>query len=897
MRIWGAIIYILILPFSIKANEINITIVPQKYTYEPGTNTTIPIILINKENHKVTYELTTYSQSNKILLLNAKKIIEIQPQQKENILLPISITKDCNYGEHIITLKIVDNKSTSYQLFDLKINVTKNEQFTLNTLNSVDYVKAGDTINSDFTIKNTGNTKQTIIVKSNHGTILGNNTVNLKPQEEKIVRVYKITNPKEAKENNQLLDVTINGRNTENKLSAFTNTKIIPINPQTMDAYKRLPIQLSLNYINMRQQNKSQHGFQGELYLNTSLNKRNNDLLEMKIISKNPIEQYYYTKYDEYYATYSNKDIYIHIGDKVYSSSYLTEYARYGKGVEVQYKIGKFGLSGFYNKPRFFKNIEDEFNIKSNYAINKSNTLSIGYLQKRQTKNSSTHLPYVIYTTNIIKHTAIEFEYAYSKHSKLDGSAYRIDLNTKLKKFNGRINYSYSSPNFRGYFANTTNINSALNYTISSKINAFLTHSQNEKNRQRDTLFFEAPLFKQTQFGIDYNYAKKGKITLFNGYMKNEDRLTKSLFKYEELFTKININQQLGPIQLDINNHFGYTKNNLSNKKGKSSIQQVSLSIYKYNANLMIYGSMYNTSRYDYSNQKNFYYGGRLNKIFSKSTMANIFYQSNYIPEEYYADRNQFEGSVIQNIGNNHALELSGRYLIQRGEIGDKDLIVSLKYKALLNVPIKKIITYTSLTGHISDNSKGLKAIRVQLGNNYAITDKDGNYTFKNIVPGDYYLDIDRSTLSIDAISRISLPKAITIVGENLNQQNFEITKAAVIKGNIKYNDYLNPNSLSTDLETILSTNIIIEATDGNKTLRRIARINTSFDFTYLQPGSWKIKIYANSLNKNLKIATDTFEFMLVPSELKQIQIEIKANQKEIFYQQEPINVGYIGAK
>jgi protocatechuate 3,4-dioxygenase beta subunit len=38
------------------------------------------------------------------------------------------------------------------------------------------------------------------------------------------------------------------------------------------------------------------------------------------------------------------------------------------------------------------------------------------------------------------------------------------------------------------------------------------------------------------------------------------------------------------------------------------------------------------------------------------------------------------------------------------------------------------------------------------LGSYLSVTDKEGNYIFKNIVPGNYFLEIDRSTTGINDI-------------------------------------------------------------------------------------------------------------------------------------------------
>ena len=68
------------------------------------------------------------------------------------------------------------------------------------------------------------------------------------------------------------------------------------------------------------------------------------------------------------------------------------------------------------------------------------------------------------------------------------------------------------------------------------------------------------------------------------------------------------------------------------------------------------------------------------------------------------------------------------------------------------------------------------------LGSNLSVTDKDGNYSFKNVVPGDYFLEIDRSTTDINDISDISLPASLHLINKE-NTFNFGLTTASMIKG------------------------------------------------------------------------------------------------------------------
>lgn len=901
MNYFLAILCIFTLPFSVFSNDISIEIVTKKYSYAPGATTSIPITLVNNKNIEIEYEIIASSLTDHIEIFDTNKKIKLSPLGKEIILIPIKISNNCAVGEQQIVLKITDKTSSDYRLFNININITQKDDLSVLPIKEKEFIKSGDTIYSIFSVKNLGNISQNIEMTSQNGIILDNTKIQLLPQEEKLITIRKITNSKEKKSFLQTIDLNIIRTSNNNpKITAYNHFNVIASNPEELDAYKRLPIQISLSYLNMSQMDKKSNGFQGEIYTKGSLKPNGEDSFELRFLSKNPIEYNAYAQYEEYYAKYQNKNASIHLGDKLFSSSFLTEYARYGRGLELHYDIKNIRIGGFYNKPRFYNNIKYETNVYTRYTINPKNNISIGYLYKKSLQNDldeddlynqNAHLPYITFNTKAIHNTNIETEYAYSITNQSKGTGVRIAVNNYFDKIISNFNYVYTSPTFAGYFRNTQNINGSINYLLSSKISVGINHFQDMVNLQRDTLLLEAPRRKQTQLFGNFRYSKTGYINLYSGIMKNKDRLSTNLFNYEEQFFRLSISQKVKSFQFELENHFGRTNNRLFNSIGTSNLHQLNATYAHNSTFITLFGTVSNTNRYDTKRTKAFYYGGRLSKNIANKTLINVFYQSNYLPEEYFKDRNQFEGSVRQNFNANHSLELSGRYLMHRGQLGDKDFIVSLKYHTQLNLPIKKIIEYSSLTGKISNTNYNIEGIRVRLGNETAITDNNGNYIFKNIVPGEYYLDIDKSTLPIGSITDIKLPTALSIQNIKTNNLDFEVKKAASVKGTIKISQ---ANNTKLDLKKISTANIIIEANDGNQIIRKISSLNNNFDFTYLRPGKWNIKVYANTLPNNFYIQNESIQFELNSGEVKEIEIKINYSQKEVRFQQEAIKIGYI---
>ena len=904
-----ALYLIILFPALIFSQKQSNEIVNKKDSLLPGTATSISFSLENTTSKNKIYDISVETSNQYITPILKKNEFSIESNGTSLYLVPLRIATETPQGKYTVTLHGIGKDDGDQFSKTAEIHVLAVRKLSLTAINSPEFVKAGETITSSFLLKNSGNITEKLILESKNAVVDHDATLLLPPGETKVVNVSKNTNPALGKNEYQNLNLSVYSIDnpTENQ-TAYSSTKIISIKPNEDDIYHRLPVSASLAFIGMKNRGEYNDGFQGEIYGKGTLDKENKGTLEFHAVTSNPVEFNSFTQYEEYFINYRRDEYFVHLGDKTYSSSYLTEYARYGRGAEMRYNFKKFSIGGFYNHPRFFRDIKDEFNIYSTYKLNKESEITAGYLYKvpRSGENilsisglrldSNAHLPYAIGKFKLNKNIDVSGELAYSKTDQMEGSAYMIQFLASYEKINGNIMYMRSSPKFAGYFSNTSTFNGNVQYKISNRLNVFANYVQDARNFQRDTLFLAAPYRNYFQYGVSYKYQKNGTIMLYNGYQKYQDRIEPRQFDYYERFVRLSIDQQFGIFQLNLQGQFGKTDNYLSGFTGNSSFYTINLAFEKLKTSFNVFGSYAITSRYQMQDQEQVYYGARIISRFSPKTDLSIFYQNNYIPEEYFNDRNLFEVLLHQRIFPGHEFDVSGRYALQRGQLGNKDFIFSVRYTWRINMPVQKIAEYTTLSGSIGNlGVKKTDGIRLIMGNHLSVTDKNGNFIFKNVSPGDYVLEIDRSTTEINDIPDINLPASVLLTNKE-NIFNFGLTTAASIQGTIQLNETINPDQLSfaqVQLKKKKRESIIIEASSGEQTYRKIGFIGESFDFTYLRPGDWNVKLYRNGLDKRYKISNDNFHFTLKPSETKALIIDVVKQQSEVKYQKESIKVGY----
>ncbi|GEN74160.1 COG1470 family protein [Chryseobacterium lathyri] len=906
------ILYIVLLslfPAHIFSQQLPNALASKKDSLMPGMSTSISFALENTSAENKIYDITVTASSPFLTPILEKAELKIPANEKTVYIVPIRIAAEAAQGIYSVILHGRDQYDGTVFTKISQVRISGNRKLSLTSLNSPEFIRAGETIRASFLLKNNGNITERLILESKNAVVDHDASITLAPNESKIINIYKITNAELGQNEFQNLNLSVySPDNLKENQTTYVSVKVISVKPVEDDIYHRLPVSASLSFIGMKNMGIYNDGFQGEIYGKGSLDKENKNQIEFRAVSHNPVEFNSFTQYEEYFVNYKRNNFFVHLGDKMYSASFLTEFARYGRGAEIRYDLKKISFGGFYNHPRFFRDIKDEFNIYSTFKIHKESEITAGYLYKIPRKeeinfgnirlNSETHLPYTAGKFKISKNISFSGEAAYSKNEQLEGTAYMAQAQASFEKLNGNVMYMRASPEFAGYFTNTSTFNGNLQYNVSKKINVFANYVQDAKNFQRDTLFLAAPYRSFLQYGIQYKYLPTGLVTFYNGFQKYQDRLEPKQFDYYEQYFKVSIDQKVGMFQVNLQGQLGKTNNYLSGFNGNSSFYTTNISFEKFRTSFNLYASYAITSRYQLQNQKQIYYGARIFSRFTDKTSLSLFYQNNYMPEEYFRDRNLFEVLFHQQVFPGSDIDLSGRYSLQRGELGNKDFVFSLRYTLRLNVPVEKTAEYTSLAGNISNlGVKKTEGIKLMLGSHLSITDKEGNYLFKNIVPGDYFLEIDRSTTEINDIPDISLPASLHLINKE-NTFNFGLTTASTIKGIILLSEDDEKNKysfvqLQSKTEKKKRQSIIIEVSDGEQTYRKIAFIGETFDFTYLRPGEWKVKLYRNGLDKRYKIAADSFQCSLKPSQTQNIAIHIVKQQSEIKYQQETIKVGY----
>lgn len=910
----GCLCCFLFFPVYIFAQSSGSSLADQSVIILPGETTSVAFILKNRTSNNSKFTVDVHSSSVDIMPILKGGDVVIPKGGSTVFVVPIHISKSAKNGiyELRVNLRSADGKIKFFKKQEIK--VLRRQEIKLSVISTPKFLHAGEKIKVSFLLENHGNTTEKIHIESNAKVVDTAKVFVLEPGDMRLINIQKKTLEKMVE--NQEFSIhlkALSKSSPQKQWNAYSSTMVMTSNPKKKDPFFRFPISVSLATIGARNRGHFQGGFQGEIYGKGVLYPEKNDLLEFRFVSPSPIDFNSFSDYEAYFVRYKNSSYSVHLGDKTYSSSYLTEYARFGRGAEVNYTLGQFTFGGFYNHPRYFGAIKDEFNVFTSIRFNENTELTAGYLLKlpqNQNQNEASrfnvfyetmHLPYLKAEFSPFKAVKLSTEVAYSKSEVTEGFGYRLHGQAALKNIRANFNYIITSPEFNGYFSNTTSISAQLNYRLFKHLSLSASFLQDAKNIKEDSLFLSAPYRKNLRVGARYQYKPDGSVSVYSGTRRYKDRLEPKQFDYKEQYAEIEVNQGVGFLTLNATAHFGNTSNFLSAFTGESTIYSANISAEKFNTTVNLFGSYAKTSRYQQLEQEQIYYGIRVLSRFSDKNYLSVFYQNAYRPEVYFSDRNLFEMSFHQQFLEQHEVELSGRYTLQRGELNTKDFVYSLRYTFHFGVPIRRIAEYTSLSGTVKslDGSK-IEGVRLRLGTHIAIVDAQGHYEFESLVPGEYYLDFDRSSLMLKQIPSIQFPVKLKLKNKHEGERifNFGLTTAAAIHGIVQLSQLgTNREDTAPIIPTLMdkkkNESVLVEVSNGLETYRKLCDLNEAFNFTYLRPGRWNIHVYKNGLGERVSVETNTITVDLKPAEISQINLSVVEKPIEINYQKESIEVIY----
>lgn len=878
----------------------NISIIskPENTSLEPGSRHTLPIEIASENAHDQKLQLQARLPED-WKLVSVSSIDELQNSDKKVALLSFFIPSSAKPGSRPVSLEILQENGEIVLQDEIQVSIAKNPSLEIFAISYPKTLQAGAPVEVVYGIRNNGNVRQEISLKSNV-ELLDPEKGTIAPDSLKVVKVQA----KASQKIQQLQTITtyleVSSKELKEPLRAYSSTRIFPSKIQKKDAYFRFPVRASLNYNSYTYKDEHFSTISAEVFGDGYLDLKKDH--HLNFVFRLPKQQYLkrFGVTDQYSLIYSYKDrTRVFLGDHAYYMNRLGFDNRYGMGFRIDQKLQKWEFSTYYSKPRLYEfNSSPLFGAKATYRFTDSLQVALnlahssGSIQGANPNieaNPDEKGQILTASANFKRRrTQVEAEASASFTNQHQSSAAFLNVLQGFGKFSFNGSYTLSSEYYFGSLRNSRQFSNSLFYNP-GKWNFAVGHTVSRVNQRLNPLFYAAePYFENTYALAGYRVNRKHSFSLRAETRQREDQLEPKSYFYKERSLLYRYLYSGEKLSFNFNGRLAKTQNLLVGSDDFKNTYSINFnSAYRLTNALSLRGGMNHnySNRYGYSDAKMAYtrYHLGFNLSAGRNFRWNATYNSGFSPDENYLRRDFVTSNFLFRLARHHQFETRITYYENAGAMNRKELLALGKYTYFLGVPLKRVLDQGSLSGTIGTSTEDLdvSGIRILAAGKEVVTNKNGHFELNNLPVGQHYLFIDESSLPASSVVTTQSPIEINIQPNAKHHSYFEISQAGGIKG---YISLKNQNGESAYRGYVkISNEQFSYMTESNE--------QGIFHFDRIVPGNYSLKLlhFRNEedydFEKELAVSVQ-------PGELVAIEMPIVARPRKIKFSKKTYNLG-----
>jgi len=803
--------------------------------------------------------------------------ISAKPFESNSWISTLRVPANAQAGIYRITIRLTDPAQTT-TLAETIVPVTIERVLSmgLQHLTSPRFVSAGSRYISEFLLSNNGNTEIDVRMRpsgmSGFPTTVTPAVLRLKPQESQTVRL-EVTTPDTLRSSIRYIVelLAINSADTTNKASNASMVDVIPAVGANVILYHRLPMNLTVRGVAQKDRYGGQLEFLGE----GSLSDRLTDQLAFRFRGPNTQRTSVLGQYDEYRLAYSRSGLNVRLGDHPFLLTPLTEYGRYAFGAGADVDFSRFTFGGFSNRTRWTDPAQDERAGFLRYNFSTESSIGLHYLGKREDKNAE--LGSVRGLFQPLPRTILDVEYGQSERESHRDEGYSVRLRTQQPWMNFDLWYFRVGPHYGGYYRDIDHKSASVNIYPLSLIRLEASYREEYRNLLKDTVQFSAPRDRFMQFGIAYgSYG-----ALFYRQSAQKDLLPLTRADSREDLIQLRLGHYFDGVSATAFAETGQLHDQLLRRRYPFHRLFSSLNLRPFNGHSYTLAGDYFKGRNLYTDelQERLSFNFSAWILLGRSTFIGSTVNVNRITGEFRHRSIHADLSLEQYIFSGHRLAARGRISRFSPRVIEGESAVMLEYSIPIGFPIARVGTTGQIRGRITraESNTGLRNALVFVGPASSLTDADGQYNFPSLLPGEYYLTLDRSSIGLDHVTTVPVPVKIDVAGGSEKRLDLSVVKSATIEGTILR--YAGPETYDTTRteQRLVGGHVgaVLELRSDAEEFRRVSDNRGRFLFTDLRPGSYELIVAEGNLPEFTVFEKDRFDLTLSPNENLKLQLKV----------------------
>ena len=751
------------------------------------------------------------------------------------------------------------------------------------------YVVAGEAYETGFKLINQSNTGVQIVLEvSNRGDYpiqLEEKEIYLEVGEAKIVKVKVETGEDLTKLLDNFLSLKANVEDFKGEILEFSgssSTQIIPRISGIKDKYHRLPSVLKLKG---GKDIKFQMEFSGKGTLDEEGKKEIDFLFKEPDILEGEISEE--EEEVNYYVGLKVEKSELHLGDYSFKLSPLTESNLFAEGIKGIWKNEKISAGGYYLNTRDSQK-EEWAAFLAGYPFDENWEFKLNYLHKEFCEGEELEkgdIWSIETKANLFKDVSMELEYARGESENESGQAWRGKIGGRIGVLGYSFDFLYADSYYPGCVRDIDSKRVAFILPLGERLSTKVSFRDQKKNLNLELNEDGAPWEKSKGITLSYK-LEKGSISLFYENSTREDILSPSTFEENKDLLRITFQQNLGKVDLRTFYEISAERDNLTGQSEKLNKFDLSIS---YSPKMEWKYSLHYFTEFDQLIDLGIKSEIKLDiqRQLKKKSSLDFSWQADI--EEEIDICHQINLKVKHEFPKGDIIELEGGYSFSGDSFDEGSASLMVSYQIPLSIPVSLKGNIGVVRGRVYDaedpNLSGLEKVILIMGGMTAVTDKEGNFVFRALEAGDYYLYIDYRSIGQDKIATMKMPLKITVQRKKETEINLGITRKVLLRGRIVRFDFPESSLLQEESqweEKGGMGNVLLEMRSDNEIRRCLSDNKGYFVFSDLRPGKWTFEILNVDLSRHHYIEEYVKEFELKPGEEKEISLRVLPKKRTI---------------
>ncbi len=240
-------------------------------------------------------------------------------------------------------------------------------------------------------------------------------------------------------------------------------------------------------------------------------------------------------------------------------------------------------------------------------------------------------------------------------------------------------------------------------------------------------------------------------------------------------------------------------------------------------------------------------------------------------------------------------LSLDGHHRRIRGPRSESESSLVLAYTLPLSLPVGRRASVGSLRGQIFDRVDGRPraGVLLQVGGALTRSDAEGRFDFPTLVSGTHPLQVYASRVGPGVIAAEGTPKEVVVEGGKPRRLDLYLDHAGVLAGKVEL--YRLPEGsgrlllgrggevAEENLQRVRGlTGLVVQISDGSRSLRRVTGGTGRFVFEEVPPGLWEVEILPVGLPSNHRIVYDARSVELVAGQEVKLAMRVVPAPRKI---------------